>query len=71
MIEETNGVEKLVSIINKRIIQSYEKNLKEEHPLIERALLYIKYQSNYEAFEEAYRMFLTRRFDYSALILIL
>jgi len=61
VIEENNGVEKLVSMINTKILESYRKGKVEESRLIEKALVYLKYQSNYEVFEESYRAFLSRR----------
>jgi len=65
VIEENNGVEKLTSIINSQILQRYRKSQQtdaaQQSPLIEKAIIYLKYQSNYEIFEEAYRNFLTKR----------
>ena len=61
VIEQNNGVEKIVSIINSKVVEAYAKNQHEDDKLIDKALLYLKYQSNYEAFEEAYRSYLTKR----------
>jgi len=62
VIEENNGVEKLTSIINSQILERYRKpQAVSQSPLIEKAIVYLKYQSNYEVFEEAYRNFLTKR----------
>ena len=62
MIEENNGVGKLTSIINSQILERYRKpQTTAQSPLIEKAVVYLKYQSNYEIFEEAYRNFLTKR----------
>jgi len=62
VIEENNGVEKLASIINSQILEKYKKPQIAQSPLIEKAIVYLKYQSNYEVFEEAYRTFLTKRY---------
>jgi len=62
VIEENNGVEKLVNMINSKILESYRNGKIDESRLIEKALVYLKYQSNYEIFEESYRTFLSRRY---------
>jgi hypothetical protein len=64
IIQEQSGVEKLVNIINKKVVEAYQQGYIDSNDrTLEKALLYLKYLPDYEVFEETYRASLSKRYS--------